>query len=144
MLAANTAESTIPDSDCSDVGCGTWIRLDARGLAPMVAFDGVADGNGGCGVANFEVGHSQALHFSKLVENLARIVVLAELQVGVDEIVHGVELFADVVLIAGGLCGGEVGGDGVLPEAEAGKDVRGHVQGMRRGRGDARVFACRS
>ena len=119
------------------------IRLNADGLVPLVAFDGVANGYCCCGIASFEIGHAEALHRADLIENAARLIVTAELKVGVDEIVHGVKLFTNVVLILCCLGGRKIGGDGVLPEAGAGEDVGGHVKGVRRGGSDLSVLARR-
>ncbi len=65
-----------------------------------------------------------------------------ELKVGVDEVVHGVKLFAGIALIACGLACGQVRCDGVLPQPEAGEDVRGHVERVGSVGRDLSIFAC--
>ena len=82
-----------------------------RGVIPALPFDCVADGHGCCGVADFEVGHAEALHAVELFDDTVSIVVTTKLKVGVDEIVHCVELFADVVLIVCCFGGGEIRSD---------------------------------
>ena len=76
----------------------------------------------------------------------ARVGVASALHVGVEEEIHGVELVAFATHahssgFARGRDRGEVGVDIVLPEADAGEDVRRHVQGVRRGGRDLRVAA---
>ena len=80
------------------------------------------------------------------IDELLGIGFAAALQIGVDQEVHGVELVAFAAHAhGGGLArsrdGGEIGIDVVLPEADAGEDVRRHVQRMRRGRSDLRIAA---
>ncbi len=69
--------------------------------------------------------------------------IAAALQVGVSQVVHRMQLFADVTLIVRGVAGGFVGLDRIFPEAEAGEDVGRHMQGMRRCRCDLRVRSGR-
>ncbi len=74
-----------------------------------------------------------------LVHDGARLLVLAELEVGIDHVILGVQIVADRLLRLRGLHRGDVGIDRLLPVADAGVDVRRHVLGVRRGRRDLGV-----
>ena len=71
-----------------------------------------------------------------LVHDGARLLVLAELEVGIDHVVLGVQIIADRLLRLRGFHRSDVGIDRFLPVADAGVDVRRHVLGVRRGRRD--------
>src|ERR1700731_414475 len=75
------------------------------------------------------------VYSSQLIDDSFRFVVFADLQVGVLQEIHGVNLMFRSDVHSGGLArrsdGGEVRLNVLLPEAEASKNVRGHVQGMR-------------
>ena len=70
-----------------------------------------------------------------LIDDGFRFVVFADLQVGVLQELHGVNLMFGSDVHSSGLArrsdGGKVRLNVFLPEAEASKNVRGHVQGMR-------------
>src|SRR6266853_5655719 len=71
---------------------------------------------------------------------------LTALEIGVAEEVHGVSLvmgFSEVHLrgVSAGRVSGNIRGDGILPQAKADEDVRGHVYGVGGVRGDGGVTA---
>ncbi len=122
--------------------CG--LEGERGGGLPIVTLQGIAGGRGGEGVGCGElifVEHGEGVHFS---EHFLRTGVVRLLEVGVDEVVRGVELIEGASAAVepqglgdAGFRGDRVGGDGIVPQAEAGEDVRGHVEGVRRiGRDD--------
>ena len=83
-------------------------------------------------------------HLLYLIDYLLGLGVLASLKVGVLQEIQRVELIVGVAHVRlGGTCGGSSGGqirvNRFLPQAQARKNVRGHVQGMRRVGGDLGV-----
>jgi hypothetical protein len=82
----------------------------------------------------FEIG---LLHH--FVHDGARLLVLAELRMGIDHVILGEQIIADRLFRLRRLYRGDVGTDRLLPVADAGIDVRRHVLGVRRGRRDLRV-----
>ena len=79
-------------------------------------------------------------------DDFARFGFLAALEVGVAQEVHGMGLIVRFRLVhfrgmrASGI-GGNIRGDGILPQAEAHKDMRRHVQGVSGVRRDGRITA---
>src|SRR5208337_4178869 len=73
------------------------------------------------------------------LDNLGRLPVASALQVGVDEVVHCVQLFTGISLPMCGSPGSQVGCDGVVPHTQASEDMRGHMQRMRSRGSDAGV-----
>jgi hypothetical protein len=71
-----------------------------------------------------------------VVDDGARILVLRELQIGVDHVVLAVQLIRRRLVGFGRAHRGLVGGNRLLPVADAGKDVRRHMLRMRRRRRD--------
>src|ERR1700676_35127 len=69
--------------------------------------------------------------------------VLGRLQIGVDQVVGGVQFFAGLPVAPSACRGGEVGLNGIRPVADSGKRMRWHVQRMRRRRSDLTVALCR-
>src|ERR1700690_4239772 len=67
-----------------------------------------------------------------VVDDRARVLVLAKLQIGVDQIVLSVHLITGGLVRLGCLHRGNVGCDRVFPETDTGEDVRGHMLRMRR------------
>src|SRR5215467_7256109 len=63
----------------------------------------------------------------------------ALLEVGINQIIHRVQLFSDVTLVVRGKSRSQIGSDGIIPHAEACEDVRRHMQGMRGGGRNFRV-----
>ena len=70
--------------------------------------------------------------FRHIVDDGAGIIVLGELQVGVDHIVLPVQLIGGCLVGFGRTHRGLIGGDRFLPVADAGEDVGRHVLRMRR------------
>jgi len=70
-----------------------------------------------------------------MIDDCFRFIVFADLQVGVLQEIHGVNLMFGSDVHSRGLArrsgGGEIRLNVFLPEAEASKNVRGHVQGIR-------------
>ena len=123
-------------------------QAQVRGALPVAALERPARGDGHERVPGRELGVVEFRGRDGLVEHAARARVVADLQVGVFEVVqcvHGVEREGAGVALgreAPGRVGrGEVRGDGLLPEAEAREDVRRHVERVRRRRRDLRVGA---
>ena len=90
-------------------------------------------------VARSELRVVEARHVGNPVRDLARLVVLSSLQVGVLQVIHGVQRVergrsregpSDPRLRRPGR--GDVRVDRLLPHPQAGEDVRGHVQRVRR------------
>ena len=85
-------------------------------------------------------------HMIGVLDHFARFGFLAALQIGVAQEVHGVGLivrFGEVHfrgMRAGSVCG-NVRSDRILPQAKAHEDMRRHVQGVGRIRGNGRVPA---
>src|SRR6476661_9147015 len=71
-----------------------------------------------------------------IVDDATRILVLVELQIGVNQIVLPVHLITGRLVRLGSLHGGNVGRNRVFPESDAGEDMRGHMLRMRRSRRD--------
>src|SRR5450759_2427387 len=67
-----------------------------------------------------------------IVNDGARVLILVELQIGVDQIVLPVHLITGRLFRLGRLHGGNIGRNRVFPESDAGEDMRGHVLRMRR------------
>src|SRR5476649_2522578 len=74
-----------------------------------------------------------------VVDNGARVAILVELQIGVDQIVLTVHLISRRLVCLSRLHGGNVGRNRIFPESDSGKDVRGHMLRMRCSRRDLRV-----
>ena len=70
---------------------------------------------------------------------MAGSIVLRGLQVGVDHVVHGVQLIGNLSGISRRRRGGYVGVDGALPIADPCEGVGWHVQSVRRGRGNLSI-----
>ena len=68
-----------------------------------------------------------------LVDDGLGLLVLPELQIGIDHVVHAVQLIVERLVQLRDTRGFGVGRDRLLPVADAREDVRGHVLGMRRG-----------
>ena len=62
--------------------------------------------------------------------------VLRELQIGIDQVIGGVQLLAEILAVLCRARRGDVGADQFVPVADAREDVRGHVLRVRRGRRD--------
>jgi hypothetical protein len=81
----------------------------------------------------------------QLIDNAFCFAVLTDLQIGILQEIHGVNLVFGSDVHSRGLVRGRDGGKVRLnifvPEAEASKNVGGHVQRMRRGGSDLRVTA---
>jgi hypothetical protein len=69
---------------------------------------------------------------------LASVVVAGELQVGVSHVVQCVQRFVGFIVLLRDRGRAAVGRHRVAPRADAGEDVRGHVQRVWRVRGDVR------
>ena len=79
----------------------------------------------------------------RFLVRLACLAVPGELQIGVDDVVHRMQRVIAFVALERHVSRTAVGRRRVLPGADAGEDMRGHVQRMRRGRRDGRVASCR-
>ena len=102
VSAACEAEPSSPDCDCDDVRRSFGGRNDGGGFAPLSALDDVTDGHCGGGVGDLEVARVQGRHLFELLDDFSCVLVAPALQIGVDEIVHGVKLFAGVALLVRG------------------------------------------
>ena len=74
-----------------------------------------------------------------LLDGGLRLRILPPLQIGIDEVIHGVQL---VMAFIAGLCGARglgVGADRFLPVADTGEDMGRHVLRVRRCRRDLRI-----
>ena len=100
----------------------------------------------GCevGLAPTEIGGVDAGNGVAIFDDLPGVFIAAGLEVGVLEVVHGMDFVVGLAgmdleffFSSGG--SGEIGIDGVLPHAEARKNVGGHVQRVRRAGSDLRV-----
>ena len=120
------------------------------GIGPVAKFEIVERRKGlsalVCGSKSWPYIDSILGMVSDFVDHLGGISFAAALQVGIDQEIHGVELVAFAAHahrsgFASGGDGGEVRVDVVLPEADAGEDVRRHVQRVRRGGSDLRITA---
>src|ERR1700743_826392 len=111
-------------------GC-CW-RDYACSVSPLTPLNCVANRHHGGSVPNFEIAWSQLRHIFELLDNLRCILVPTTLQVGVYQIIHGVQLFSAIPLLMRGILCRKVGGDGVVPQAESREYMRGHVQCVRR------------
>ena len=122
---------------------GAGVGGEGGGLSPLAALKRVAGGDGGGGevCGGGAAGASAGLdpggrggrggeHAGGAFYDGVGFVVLCLLEVGVDEVVIGVELIVALGGGAGRGGGGEVGGDGFGPRADAGEGVGGHVEGM--------------
>ena len=107
---------------------GTDLKF-GRGL-PVAAFHHVACRRSSQRIGPDKICLGEAGNPSHLVDERLGLGVLSELQIGIDLIVHGVQL---VVEILGLLCGArslDVRCDRFIPIADAREDVRRHVLGM--------------
>src|SRR5437899_9347022 len=108
------------------------MRSDAHSIGPLTSFYRVADRHRGRGIVYFEIGRIQVLHVFELLDDLSRVFVASTLQIGIHQIIHGMELFSSVGLLMGRFPCREVGSDGIVPQAESREDMRWHVQSVRR------------
>ena len=74
-----------------------------------------------------------------LVDDGLRLLVLRELQIGIDHVVHRVQLLVEFLARLCRARRRDVGRDRFLPIADAREDVRRHVLRVRRGRRDLGV-----
>ena len=109
-----------------------------RGV-PVAALDRIARRRGRQRIVGARDSRLEVVLLHHVVDDGARLLVLAKLEVGIDHVVLGVQIVADRLLRLRGLHRGDVGVDRLLPIADAGVDVRRHVLGVRRGRRDLGV-----
>ena len=115
-------------------------RTDSCGGGiPVAALDRVAGRRGCQRIVGAETVALNSVSLHHLVHDGARLLVLAELQMGIDHVILCVQVIADRFLRLRCFHGRDVGVDRFLPVADAGVDVRRHVLGVRGGRRDLGV-----
>ena len=75
-------------------------RNDFCSACPIAPFNGEANRHDCVCVSDLEISYVEAGHGLQVLNHLVRFRIAAGLQVGVDEIIHGVKLFSRVALLA--------------------------------------------
>ncbi len=126
------------------------LHAEAGGGFPIVSLERQTGRNGGQRVGGGELALIQPVDGGKLGGEFLSALVLALLEVGVDHVVHGVELIEgssaavqSLRLGDGRARRGRIGDDGIVPKSQPGEDVRRHMLGVRGIRRDFGVGARR-
>ena len=141
VATARRADGAREMSDGGHERIGGWRQWQLRGLFPHPALDHETGGHGRYRVGSDET-RSAAGDLHHLLDDLARVLIVAELEVRVHHVVDGVIRLVGLVALASNLHRALVGAGRFLPGAHAREDVRGHVQRMGRVGSDARVAPC--
>ena len=88
-----------PDRNCDNMRRGSCRRNDGGSVGPLTPLNRVANRHRGRGVCYLEIARVQLRHVLKLLNDLSRVFVASTLQIGVHQIIHGVQLFSRVALL---------------------------------------------
>ncbi len=113
-------------------------RLQLRRFAPCTALQGQARGHCRLGIRPDEP-RRRRRYAQRFFVGLARLAVAAELQAGVDDVVHRVQGVIAFLALQRHVRRSAVGAHRILPRPDPRKDVRRHMQRMRRVGRDAGV-----
>ncbi len=125
------SQSSCPDCDRDDVRRRLGWRNDGDGPGPLAPLNDVTDGYRCRGIAYLEVARVEVRLVIQLMDDVGCVLIASILQTGVDEVVHGMQLFSSVALFVRGFSCGEVGCDGIAPHPKPREDVGQHVEGVR-------------
>ena len=122
-----------------DVGQWGGPHSELRRRVPIAALDRVARRahRQRIGPGNERLG--EAADPAHLLDDRLRFRILSRLQIGIDEVVHRMQLVVGFIAGFRGARRFRVGADRFLPIADAGEDMRRHVLRMRRCRCDLRI-----
>src|SRR6516164_1061873 len=138
-LAARSFSRSSASLAISPLAASGWPDRELRGRIPIAALDRVARRTHGqrIGTGNERLG--EATDPTHLLQERLSFRILPRLQIGIDEVIHRVQLVVGFVAGLGSPRRFRVGADRFLPIADAGEDVGRHVLRVRRRRRDLRI-----
>src|SRR5437899_469529 len=121
------------------MGKRAWPDDKLRGRIPIAAFDRIARRTDRQRVRPGDKGFREAANSAHLLDNSLRLGILSGLQIGVHQIIHGVQLVMRFIAGLGSARRYGVGVDRLFPISDARENMRWHVLRMWRCRGNLRI-----
>src|SRR5713101_1928968 len=127
----------------SPAGKSIWPDGKRSRFLPLMAFHCVSRRHASRGVERVKILGIVLHRWRRCVYHFFRGSILGSLEIGIDQIILRVQHIARRIVFAGCRFGSKIGFDRFLPKAEACKNMRRHVQRVRRVRRDLGIAARR-